>query len=160
MALSLRLKDLQGAPGVYGVQSKVVHFTVGRSQISTVDVAARTMTVRRDGRVLRTLPVSAGSPQYPTYNGYLVISEKYSVTRMNSRTVGLGSEYDIPDVPHAMRLTGSGTFGHGNYWAAASTFGTRNTSHGCVGLADTRGGGRETPAGWFWAPGRASAWWT
>ena len=39
------------------------------------------------------------------------------VTRMNGDTVGFGGEYDIPDVPHAMRLTTSGTFLHGNYWA-------------------------------------------
>ena len=39
------------------------------------------------------------------------------VTRMNSQTVGFGGEYDIPDVPHAMKLTDSGTFLHGNYWA-------------------------------------------
>ncbi|MFF4649901.1 Ig-like domain-containing protein [Streptomyces sp. NPDC001380] len=149
--LSLRLRDQRVAPGVYGVQRKDVRFTVGRSQVSTVDVRARTMTVRRDGGVLRTLPISAGSPQHPTYNGYLVVSEKFAVTRMNSRTVGLGSEYDIPDVPHAMRLTGSGTFVHGNYWAPRSVFGAENTSHGCVGLADTKGGGADTPAGWFFA---------
>ncbi|MFJ6213088.1 Ig-like domain-containing protein [Streptomyces sp. NPDC092296] len=147
--LALRLRDVEGTPGVYGVQRKDVRFTIGRSQISTVDVAARLMTVRRGGRVLRTVPISAGSREHPTYDGYLVISEKFPLTRMNSRTVGLGSEYDIPDVPHAMRLTGSGTFVHGNYWAAASVFGAENTSHGCVGLADVKGGGATSPAGWF-----------
>lgn len=151
VSLDLRLRDEEGAPGVYGVQQKVVRFAVGRSQISTVDVAARTMAVRRGGRLLRTLPVTAGSPDHPTYNGYLVISEKYAVTRMSSRTVGLGSEYDIPDVPHAMRLTGSGTYVHGNYWAPREVFGARNTSHGCVGLADVKGGGPRTDAGWFFA---------
>ncbi|MGA5701125.1 L,D-transpeptidase [Peterkaempfera bronchialis] len=151
VVLSLGLRDQEGAPGVYGVQDKEVRFTVGRSQVSTVDVGSRTMAVRRGGHLLRTIPISAGSPQHPTYNGYLVISEKYAVTRMNSHTVGLGSEYDIPDVPHAMRLTGSGTFVHGNYWADPSVFGTRNTSHGCVGLPDVKGGGARTPAGWFFS---------
>ena len=46
----------------------------------------------------------------------MVISEKLKVTRMNGDTVGFGGEYDIKDVPHAMRLTDSGTFIHGNYW--------------------------------------------
>ena len=46
----------------------------------------------------------------------MVISEKFVQTRMNGSTVGFGGEYDIPDVPHAMRLTSSGTFIHGNYW--------------------------------------------
>ena len=46
----------------------------------------------------------------------MVISEKSEVTRMNGATVGFGGEYDIKDVPHAMRLADSGTFVHGNYW--------------------------------------------
>jgi len=40
---------------------------------------------------------------------------------MNGRTVGFGGEYDIPDVPHAMRLTTSGTFVHGNYWSPSGS---------------------------------------
>ncbi len=68
---------------------------------------------------------------------------------VSRRTVGFGGEYDIPDVPHAVRLTDSGTFLHGNYWSPADTFGRENVSHGCVGLRDVKGGGSETPAGWF-----------
>ncbi len=75
--------------------------------------------------------------------------EMLEVTRMNSRTVGFGGEYDIPDVPHAMRLTDSGTFLHGNYWSTPDPFGRANVSHGCVGLKDVKGGGSQTPAGWF-----------
>ncbi|WP_329174481.1 L,D-transpeptidase [Streptomyces sp. NBC_01477] len=149
VTLRLRLRDVEAAPGVYGTQSKDVHFTIGRDQRSTVDAATHTMTVRRGGRVVRSLDVSAGAPGHTTYNGVMVIAEKFAVTRMDSRTVGFGGEYDIPDVPHAMRLTRSGTFIHGNYWAAPSVFGNSNTSHGCIGLLDAKGGGADTPAGWF-----------
>ena len=48
-----------------------------------------------------------------------------------------------------MRLTTSGTFLHGNYWADAEVFGEENVSHGCVGLRDVKGGSADTPAGWF-----------
>jgi lipoprotein-anchoring transpeptidase ErfK/SrfK len=58
---------------------------------------------------------------------------------MESSTVGLGDEYDISDVPHAQRLTTSGTFIHGNYWGSTSVFGSTNTSHGCIGLHDAKG---------------------
>jgi lipoprotein-anchoring transpeptidase ErfK/SrfK len=149
VTLALRLRDVEGAPGVYGTQSKDVHFTIGRDQRSTVDAEAHTMTVRRGGDVLRTLPVSAGAPAHTTYDGVMVIAEKLAITRMDGSTVGFGGEYDIPDVPHAMRLTDSGTFVHGNYWGAPGVFGNINTSHGCIGLQDVKGGGTGTPAGWF-----------
>ncbi|WP_395294312.1 Ig-like domain-containing protein [Kitasatospora hibisci] len=152
VALALRLKGVQGAPGEFGTQAKEVRFTIGRARVSTVDLDAHTLTVRagRGGEVVRTLKVSGGDPDHATYRGVLVVSEKHGVTRMNSQTVGLGDEYDIKDVPHAMRLTASGTFIHGNYWADPEVFGTANTSHGCIGLADTQGGtGRDTPAGWL-----------
>lgn len=150
VVLALRLKGVEGAPGVYGTQNRTVAFTIGRAQISTADAVADTMTVRRDGQLLRTLPISAGGPGHASYNGIMVISERDQVTRMNSQSVGLGSEYDLPAVPHAMRLTDSGTFVHGVYWRPASVFGSQNTSHGCIGLHDTKGGANgDTPAGWL-----------
>ncbi|MFF7869149.1 Ig-like domain-containing protein [Streptomyces qaidamensis] len=152
VTMKIDLDGVEGANGVYGVQKKTVTFTVGRSQVSTVDVNTQTMTVVRDGKTVKTIPISAGSPQHTTYNGQMVISEKFVQTRMNSRTVGLGGEYDIPDVPHAMRLTTSGTFIHGNYWYNKGNppFGRQGTSHGCVGLADVQGAGGSTPAKWFY----------
>lgn len=151
VTLSLNLDGVEGAPGVYGKQHKTVHFTVGRRQVSIVDAAKHTLTVYRDNKVVKTIPISAGAPEHTTYNGKMVITEKYVKTRMNGDTVGFGGEYDIPDVPHAMRLTNSGTFIHGNYWAGASVFGSANTSHGCVGLRDVQGAGDpNTPAAWFY----------
>jgi lipoprotein-anchoring transpeptidase ErfK/SrfK len=151
VTLSLRLRGVEGASGRYGVQHKDVTFTVGRDQTSLVDVAKKTMVVRRDGRAVRTIPITSGSPGHTTWNGRMVISEKYPQTRMDGSTVGFGGEYDIPDVPHAMRLTTSGTFVHGNYWSSAATFGTQNVSHGCVGLHDTQGAkDTGTPAYWFY----------
>ncbi|MFE9600456.1 Ig-like domain-containing protein [Streptomyces hokutonensis] len=148
VTVSLRLRDVEGAPGVYGLQYRTFSFTVGRSQVSLVDAAKHTMEVRRDGDLLATVPITAGAPGRTTYNGKMVVMEMLEVTRMNSRTVGFGGEYDIPDVPHAMRLTDSGTFLHGNYWAPTAP-GHVNVSHGCVGLRDVKGGGSDTPAGWF-----------
>ncbi|MER7836198.1 Ig-like domain-containing protein [Streptomyces sp. NPDC096040] len=152
VTMKIDLDGVEGANGVYGVQKKTVTFTVGRSQVSTVDANTQTMTVVRDGKTLRSVPVSTGSPEHTTYNGQMVISEKFTQTRMNSQTVGLGGEYDIPDVPHAMRLTQSGTFIHGNYWYNKGNppFGREGTSHGCVGLADVQGAQGDTTAKWFY----------
>ncbi|MFJ3638386.1 Ig-like domain-containing protein [Streptomyces sp. NPDC090108] len=148
VTVDLGLQDVEGAPGVYGLQRKKAGFTVGRSQVSLVDAAKHTMEVRRDGELLATVPITAGAPDHPTYNGKMVVMDMLEVTRMNSQTVGFGGEYDIPDVPHAMKLTDSGTFLHGNYWAPGAP-GVVNVSHGCVGLKDVKGGGSDTPAGWF-----------
>lgn len=152
VTMKIDLDGVKGANGAYGVQKKTVTFTIGRSQVSTVDVNTQTMTVVRDGKTFKTLPISSGSPDHTTYNGQMVISEKFVQTRMNSQTVGLGGEYDIPDVPHAMRLTTSGTFLHGNYWynKANPPFGREGTSHGCVGLADVQGAQGATNAKWFY----------
>ncbi|MEV4947183.1 Ig-like domain-containing protein [Streptomyces sp. NPDC053755] len=151
VTVELNLDGVEGRPGVYGKQKKKISFTIGRRQVSTVDAGAKTMKVERDGKIIRTIPITAGAPSTTTYNGQMVISEKYKVTRMNGATVGFGGEYDIKDVPHAMRLSTSGTFVHGNYWASAGTFGSSNVSHGCVGLRDARGAGDgSTPAAWFY----------
>ncbi|MFF8426534.1 Ig-like domain-containing protein [Streptomyces sp. NPDC016566] len=152
VTMKIDLDGVQGANGVYGVQKKTVSFTIGRSQVSTVDVNTQTMTVQRDGKTLKSVPISAGSAQHTTYNGQMVISEKFVQTRMNGSTVGFGGEYDISDVPHAMRLTTSGTFIHGNYWYNKGNppFGREGTSHGCVGLADVQGAQGDTTAKWFY----------
>lgn len=151
VTLTLALKDVEGSSGVYGTQAKSVSFTVGRSQTSVADLSAKTLTVTRDGKVTQTYPITGGSSAHTTWAGKMVISEKFLQTRMNSTTVGLGGEYDIKDVPHAQRLTTSGTFIHGNYWASTAVFGSQNTSHGCVAMHDTKGASdASTPAAKFY----------
>jgi lipoprotein-anchoring transpeptidase ErfK/SrfK len=152
VTMKIDLDGVEGANGLYGVQKKTVSFIVGRSQVSMVDVNTQTMTVVRDGETLKSIPISAGSAANPTYNGQMVISEKSEQTRMNGSTVGFGGEYVIPDVPHAMRLSQSGTFIHGNYWYSRGNppFGAQGTSHGCVGLADVQGAQDDTPGKWFY----------
>ncbi|MEV6808987.1 Ig-like domain-containing protein [Streptomyces sp. NPDC051132] len=149
VTVDLDLDGVEGREGVYGKQHKTVTFTIGRNQVSVVDAEKHTMKVTREGKVVKTIPVTTGKPGYETWNGQMVMSEKLAVTRMNGETVGYGGEYDIKDVPHAIRLTTSGTFIHGNYWGGGA-FGNYNASHGCVGLRDVRGGyDGSVPAAWF-----------
>ncbi|MFE9171530.1 Ig-like domain-containing protein [Streptomyces kebangsaanensis] len=155
VTLKLDLDGVEGAQGVYGVQQKTVTFNIGRNQVSYVDAKTKQMKVTRNGKVVKTIPISAGSPENKTYEGQMVISEKFKETRMNGATVGFTDddgkgEYDIKDVPHAMRLSTSGTFIHGNYWGQG-VFGNVNTSHGCVGLQDKKGANDpNTPGAWFY----------
>ncbi|MFF9202620.1 Ig-like domain-containing protein [Streptomyces sp. NPDC014986] len=156
VTLKLALDGVEGAEGVIGVQQKTVTFKIGRNQVTYVDAKTKQMKVTQDGKTVRTIPISAGSPENKTYEGEMVISEKFRETRMNGATVGFTDddgkgEYDIKDVPHAMRLSTSGTFIHGNYWGAKSIFGSVNTSHGCVGLQDAKGANDPNmPGAWFY----------
>ncbi|MDH6516857.1 hypothetical protein M2164_003311 [Streptomyces sp. SAI-208] len=154
VTLKLALDGVEGASGVYGVQQKTVTFKIGRNQVSYVDAKTKQMKVTHNGATIKTIPISAGSPENKTYEGIMVMSEKFKETRMNGATVGFTDddgkgEYDIKDVPHAIRLTNSGTFLHGNYWGAKSIFGSVNTSHGCVGLSDTKGANDTGTAGYW-----------
>ncbi|MEV1078918.1 Ig-like domain-containing protein [Streptomyces sp. NPDC050211] len=156
VTLKLALDGVEGSEGVYGVQQKTVTFKIGRNQVSYVDANSKQMKVTQDGKTIKTIPISAGSPENKTYEGVMVMSEKFKETRMNGATVGFTDddgkgEYDIKDVPHAIRLSTSGTFIHGNYWGDDSVFGNSNTSHGCVGLNDTKGANDKGTAGyWFY----------
>ncbi|NUP24276.1 MAG: L,D-transpeptidase [Streptomyces sp.] len=156
VTLKMSLDGVEGSEGVYGVQQKTVTFKIGRNQVSYVDAKTKQMKVTQDGKTIKTIPISAGSPENKTYEGIMVMSEKFKETRMNGATVGFTDddgkgEYDIKDVPHAIRLSSSGTFIHGNYWGAKSIFGSVNTSHGCVGLSDTKGANDKGSAGyWFY----------
>ncbi|MFD8789314.1 L,D-transpeptidase [Streptomyces vinaceus] len=142
---------------VEGLGDKPLKFTVKRQQIATVDVATKTLTLKRDGQVIKTIPITAGSSEHPTYNGDMVVSEMRRQVHMDARTVGINKDdgtpaYDIPDVPHALRLSRSGTFLHGNYWKGKNVFGKANTSAGCIGLSDTKPGtaDEDTIAKWFY----------
>ncbi|MER7706470.1 Ig-like domain-containing protein [Kitasatospora sp. NPDC097605] len=146
VTIKYRLKNVEVSPGIYGDIDKDEPFTIGRSQVSVADSASHQMTVTRSG-ASHTVPVTLGDEKNPSWNGTMVVMSKEKVTRMNSQTVNLGEEYDIPDVPHAMRLTNSGTFVHGNYWA--NPFGKTNASHGCISMQDVKGGSDSSVAGKF-----------
>ncbi|MFC1412219.1 Ig-like domain-containing protein [Streptacidiphilus sp. N1-12] len=151
VTLHMDMDGVRTGAATYGKQFKDVSFTIGRSQTSVADNTAHTLKIYRNGALYRTLPASLGDSTHTTYNGKMVITEKDPTVDMDSTTVGLGNAYRIKDVPHGMRLTTSGTFVHGNYWRPISTFGSQNTSHGCVGLHDVKGGGSSTtPAAWFY----------
>ncbi|MCF2528654.1 L,D-transpeptidase [Yinghuangia soli] len=134
--VDLNLRGIDAGNGAKFEQFKSFEFKISSSKtVSVVDVDTKTMKVYKNDALVKTIPVTTGElPKYATWGGKMVVQEKYTKTRMNSQTVGYGAEYDIDDVPWAVRITTSGTFVHGNYWAAPSVFGSQNTSHGCVSM--------------------------
>jgi hypothetical protein len=147
-----RLRSVEIAPGVYGGVDSDEPFTIGRSRVSTADVSTHRMTVVENGQTVDSVPFTAGKAGFDSWNGTMVIEEMARKTRMSSNGVAgirAGQEYDLDDVPHAMRLTDSGTYVHGNSWAGGA-IGHSNASHGCIGVRDTRYGSDDTDAGHFY----------
>lgn len=124
------------ASGVLVGGRRTTSFTVGDALTSVVDVQAHTMTVARNGTVLRVLRASTGRPGLDTRSGTFVVLEKAADRVMDSATVDLpsGTPAYRTAVKDAVRITSSGTFTHGAPWSVASQ-GVRNVSHGCVNLA-------------------------
>jgi len=140
--LTVMLAGLDAGQGVWGQQNRVVTFTVGASMVSVVDVAAHTLTVRRDGELARVIDVTTGKAGFRTRNGIKVVSEMHRMKIMDAATTGISrssSEYYRLEVPLAMRVSNSGEFVHAAPWSTGSQ-GRANVSHGCVGMsmADAR----------------------
>jgi lipoprotein-anchoring transpeptidase ErfK/SrfK len=139
--------DIAGVPagnGIYGQKNRSVKFHVGDSMISKVDMNTHQMRVFKNGKLLRTLPITTGQqPKFTTRSGIKVIVEKYRHKRMNSETVGIDPNsadgYDLDDVEYAMRVTYSGEFVHAAPWSVGQQ-GNSNVSHGCTGMSTANAG--------------------
>ncbi len=136
VSVTAAVQHVPVAPGVWAGGRRTTSFSVGAALTSVVDVQAHTMTVSRDGAVLRVLKASTGKPGFETRSGTFVVLEKFADRVMDSATVDLppGTPAYRTAVKDAVRLTSSGTFTHGAPWSVASQ-GRRNVSHGCVNLA-------------------------
>jgi lipoprotein-anchoring transpeptidase ErfK/SrfK len=136
--------DIDSVPagnGVYGQKSRTNTFTIGRKMVSKVNMDTHQMRVFRDGKLIRTIPITTGQqPKFTTRSGIKVIVEKYRKKRMNSETVGIDPNgpdgYNIAGVEYAMRVTYSGEFVHAAPWSVGSQ-GHANVSHGCTGMSTT-----------------------
>lgn len=134
VTMKARLSGIDTGGGRYLRRDVTTAFTIGTERISKVDLGKKTMTVFEDGREARSMMISGGSPQYPTWNGKMVVLGKASSVRMTSASVGIPDFYD-KTVHWAVHLTSSGTYTHAAPWNAA-LFGRVNASHGCVGMSD------------------------
>jgi lipoprotein-anchoring transpeptidase ErfK/SrfK len=139
------LHRLQLSDGTWGSGRRTSSYKIGDAMVSTVDVRSHTMTVRRNGKVLRVLKVSTGRPEYETHNGVHLVLAKTKLKTMDSSTIGIprnGPGGYYLKVPNSVRISNSGEFVH----SAPGTVrqqGHANVSHGCVNLA-------PADAAWFY----------
>ncbi|MER6701916.1 Ig-like domain-containing protein [Streptomyces fimicarius] len=125
-----------GADGGWFVRDYATTFTVGAAQVVEVDLDRHRLALRRDGKQVLDLPMSAGTPggEKASWRGTAVLMSKEGTINMRSETVGLGDAYDKM-VDYSMRLTWSGMYAHAAPWNARH-FGQANRSSGCVGMSD------------------------
>lgn len=144
VTLTARLSGIDTGGGRYLRRDIHDTFSIGTARISYADLRRHTLRVTEDGRTVRTVKISAGRPEYPTWNGRMVVMDKQSTVRMTSASVGIATSQDSADfydedVKDAVRITTSGTFVHAAPWNAR-VMGISNASHGCIGMdtADAR----------------------
>lgn len=131
--------ELDGSTIINGDKEEKVKFTggdtirlkIGRELITKVNGSTSYATVYRNGKKVRTMPISLGKQGWESRNGIKVVHEKYKVKRMTSTAVGDTSEFYELDAPYSTRLTTSGEFLHGAPWAYGR-LGRWNGSHGCT----------------------------
>jgi len=100
-----------------------------------VDVVTKQMYLWEGGNLIDSYPISAGAPETPTPIGQYKIFSKYSIQDMRGNNAD-GTKYFQPKVKWINYFLPGGYAVHGNYWRPVNTFGTANTSHGCVSLPD------------------------
>ncbi|MQY09174.1 L,D-transpeptidase [Actinomadura macrotermitis] len=136
--LNANLAGVNAGGGVYGAKDVQETMNIGDEQITTGDISDHHMTVRRNGRKLRTIPFSAGNGQtreFTTTSGIHLLMEKGNPVTMVSpgRKEGDPGYYKTV-VNHAVRISNSGEYTHSAPWSVGSQ-GSDNVSHGCLNLS-------------------------
>jgi lipoprotein-anchoring transpeptidase ErfK/SrfK len=125
---------------VYSNKLTSLDFSIGDSHISYVDGQTLLMRVTDNGKLVRRMPTSLGTPDAPTYNGVKVVMQKGEDIPGTGRlrpngTVLMSSDsggyHNIP-VQWSVRVTQSGEYVHSAPWN--SRIGAASTSHGCTNL--------------------------
>ncbi|MEV0094535.1 Ig-like domain-containing protein [Streptomyces sp. NPDC050738] len=125
-----------GTSGGFFVRDYSTRFTIGRNQLTKVNLDTKQLEVYRDGSRIRKIPVSGGTPggDKRSWRGTAVVIAREGTINMRSETVGLGHAYNKM-VNDSMRLTWSGMYAHAAPWNAPF-FGKANHSSGCIGMSD------------------------
>lgn len=124
--------------GYYGRADVSVDIKIGPSFIMMVDNKTKMMTVTKDGKVIKTIPVSLGKKETPSASGTMVVIEKQRKTIFDTMDdPNPANRYRTP-IDFAQRLTWSGQFIHAAPWSEGKQ-GRVNVSHGCVNVSEAMG---------------------
>lgn len=109
--------------------------------VALADDATHQITWWRNGKQVKTMPISMGSNDHPTPNGVYHTKEKYRDMYMDSSTYGVpvdSAEGYRTYVEYATRMSWDGIFIHAAPWSVAQQ-GRSNASHGCINISTENG---------------------
>ena len=123
--------------GLFGQRNLAAQFTIGDRVIATADDDTKMLTIRRNGEIVKTMPISMGKDSTPTNNGVYIVGDRYRRLIMDSATYGVPSDspkgYRL-EVDWATQMSYSGIYVHSAPWSVAAQ-GSSNTSHGCLNVS-------------------------
>lgn len=144
VTFSAKLAGVKSGKKTYGVQDFSRKFRIGDSHITRISTKKKKAIVERNGRRVRSWPISAGKggrvvngvDTFLTTSGIHLTMGKENPAIMTSEWMGVdpkdkknGGYKEV--IPHAVRISNSGEFVHSmaaTVWAQ----GRQNVSHGCV----------------------------
>jgi lipoprotein-anchoring transpeptidase ErfK/SrfK len=145
VTVNARLYGVDLGDGVYGQTDRTETFRVHDAWIAKADGATKTMQIFDNGQLVKTMPISLGSPGFPTHDGPHVVSDKQPSIIMDSCTYGVCKGqpgYYRERVDLDERISSDGEFVHSAPWSVGQQ-GDSNVSHGCVNLSPSN-------AQWFY----------
>ena len=123
--------------GLFGQENVTTHFTIGDEVIATADDDTKTLTIKRNGEVIKSMPISMGKDSTPTSNGTYIIGDRFGHLVMDSSTYGVPSNSPNgyrTEVDYATQMSYSGIYVHAAPWSVGSQ-GYSNVSHGCLNVS-------------------------
>jgi len=131
--------------GLFGQDDMSSRFTIGDEVVATADDNTKILTIRVNGNVVKTMPISMGKNSTPTNNGTYIIGDRFSHLVMDSSTYGV--PVNSPngyrtEVDFATQMSYSGIYVHAAPWSVGSQ-GYSNVSHGCLNVSTSN-------AQWFY----------
>ncbi|MFD0855054.1 Ig-like domain-containing protein, partial [Actinomadura adrarensis] len=144
VTFSAELTGVRAGKSTYGVDDFSRRFTIGDSHIVTASTKTKRLTVKENGRTVKSWPISAGKggkvvngvDVFLTTSGVHLTMGKENPAIMTSEWMGVdpkdkknGGYREV--IPHAVRISNSGEYIHSmaaTVWAQ----GRRNVSHGCL----------------------------
>ncbi len=137
VTVNARLYGVDLGDGVYGQTDRTETFRVHDAWIAKADGATKTMQIFDNDQLVKTMPISLGSPGFPTHTGPHVVSDRQPSLIMDSCTYGVCKGqpgYYRERVDLDERISSDGEFVHSAPWSVGQQ-GDSNVSHGCVNLS-------------------------